>query len=302
MLVEFDAARTPFNLGFTLSCGQVFRWEQKGKWWVGAVGQNALKVLQRNEAAVEFVASAGDVGAGFLRWYFRLDDDLPQIYRRICKDRFVREGVERFCGLRLLRQEPWECLASYICATFKNIPSIKRMVNALSERFGSVIMFEGQEFYGFPDCHDLAGASLGDLRKCGLGYRARYLRDTARIVDCGEFDLEGLRELPYESAKKELMSLPGVGPKVADCVLLFSLDKLEAFPVDVWMKRMVLARYSEHFEPEFVRKLKTGSGLSDREYRAVYEFGRGYFGEFVGYAQEYLYHFERCRERRVRRS
>lgn len=299
MLVEFDSARIPFSLSHTLSCGQTFRWRQKGDWWVGVVGQRVLKVAQRNSGSLEFVASADDVGAGFVRRYFRLDDDLPRIYSDICKDKYVRGAVKRFRGLRLVRQQPWECLISYICATFKNIPAIKQMIDRLSRRFGTSIMFESEEFFGFPESQALAEARLGELRSCGLGYRAKSVRETARIVSRNSFDLERLKDLPYESAKKELMSLPGVGSKVADCVLLFSLDKLEAFPIDVWMKRVLLECYSGHFEPEFVEKVKCGNGLSRRQYEVLYAFGRRHFGVYVGYAQEYLYHFKRCQEMNV---
>jgi len=156
------------------------------------------------------------------------------------------------------------------------------------------IVFEGAEFYGFPRCRVLAEASLADLRCCGLGYRAAFVRETARVVYKGGFDLESLRDLSYDLAKRKLMALPGVGSKVADCVLLFSLDKLEAFPIDVWMKRIILEHYSQYFEPAFVEKLRRRDGLSRGDYEVVYSFGRRYFGEFVGYAQEYLYHFKRC--------
>ncbi|HKZ94997.1 MAG TPA: DNA glycosylase [Candidatus Bathyarchaeia archaeon] len=294
MRIQLDLTKTPFSLSHTLSCGQTFRWQQEGDRWVGVVRQEVLKVRQSDNDALEFAASADDIDSGFVRRYFRLDDNLPEIYLRISKDGFVRQAVKGFRGLRLLRQEPWECLISYICATFKNIPAIKQMVYSLSKRFGTPIQFEGVEFYGFPECRALAEASLPDLRRCGLGYRASYVRETARAIDRGKFDLESLRDLPYEFAKKKLMCLPGVGSKVADCVLLFSLDKLEAFPIDVWMKRIVLEYYSQYFESAFVEKMRTREGLSRGEYQAVYAFGREYFGEFVGYAQEYLYHYKRC--------
>lgn len=295
MRVQLDPVKTPFNLGFTLSCGQVFRWQLSGECWVGVVGQSVLKVKQCDRGVLEFGSAGGVVGDSFVRRYFRLDDDLPRIYSRISRDELVRNAVRQFCGLRLLRQEPWECLISYICATFKNIPAIKQMIYRLSKRFGTPVVFEGVEFYGFPDSHSLAESRLEDLGRCGLGYRAAFVRETARVVHEGRFDLESLRDLSYDLAKRKLMELPGVGSKVADCVLLFSLDKLEAFPIDVWMKRIVLEHYSRYFEPTFVEKLRTRDNLSKSEYEAVYRFGREYFGEFVGYAQEYLYHSERCR-------
>jgi N-glycosylase/DNA lyase len=293
MQIQLDLSKTPFNLEHTLSCGQTFRWEKRGEWWIGVVGQAVLK-LRQSEGKLSFEGSSDDLDRRFVRQYFRLDDDLCNIYSALIKDKNVREAVEQFPGLRLLRQQPWECLISYICATYKNIPAIKQMIYNISRKFGEPIEFEGVQFYGFPRSQALARASLRDLRLCRLGYRATGVRETARLVNRGDFDLESLRNLPYVDAKRILLSLPGVGPKVADCVLLFSLDKLEAFPIDTWMKRIMLESYSEYFEPGFVATLKLKRSLSRREYQALYAVGRRVFGEFLGYAQEYLYHYGRC--------
>jgi len=301
MQIELDLGKTPFSLDHTLSCGQTFRWQKQGGWWIGVVSQAALKVRQ-NEGMLEFQASSDDVNRGFLERYFRLDDDLPVIYSKIAKDRHVRRAVRQFRGLRLVRQEPWECLISYICATFKNIPAIKQMIRNLCVRFGRPLMFDSLELYTFPEPEILAEASLADLKLCKLGYRAVNVRETSRLVSSGKFDLESLRTMPYQEAKKMLLSLPGVGPKVADCVLLFSLGKLEAFPIDVWMKRLILECYSQYFETEFVGKIRSKSSLSTREYQVLYDFGRGYFDEYLGYAQEYLYHYKRCQRQSVEKA
>ena len=294
MLIKLDLSKTPFNLDYTLSCGQTFRW-QHDEWWVGVVGQAVLK-LQQKGGTLKFEGSADNLNSEFVKRYFRLDDDLNKIYSQIAKDKHVREAVDRFRGLRLLRQEPWECLISYICATHTSIPAIKQMIYELSRRFGRSIAFEGEVFFGFPRPQALAEASVGELRLCKLGYRAESVGETARLVGKGGFDLESLRRMPYAEAKKALMSLPGVGPKVADCVLLFSLDKLEAFPIDVWMKRIMLDFYAGYFDPSFVNRVKCKAGLSLGEYRAIYDVGRRVFGDYLGYAQEYLYHFKRCQE------
>lgn len=293
MQIQLDLLRTPFSLDHTLSCGQTFRWEKQGDFWIGVVNRAVLKVWQRS-GTLKFETSSDEINPGFVKRYFRLDDDLPNIYSKIAKDRHVRKAVRKFHGLRLIRQEPWECLISYICATFKNIPAIKRMICNLSTRFGKRIMFEEHELHAFPEPEALAEAALHDLRLCKLGYRAESVRETARLVCGGNFDLESLRALSYEEAKKALMGLPGVGPKVADCVLLFSLDKPEAFPIDVWMKRVILECYSQYFEHGFLEKIQSKTSLSTRKYETLYDFGRRYFGEYVGYAQEYLYHYKRC--------
>jgi N-glycosylase/DNA lyase len=277
-----------FNLDFTLCCGQTFRWDKHGEWWYGVVGEEVCKIRQKCKT-LEFEL----VNASFVENYFRLQDDLPKILSRINKDKNIEAAISDFRGLRILRQEPWECLISYICATYKSISAIKRMLSNLSKRFGEEICLNSHDFYTFPKPAELAGASVKELAACGLGYRAKYISETARLVCENTFDLERLKETTYEKAKEELMRLPGVGPKVADCVLLFSLEKLEAFPVDVWIKRVILNYYARHFPDEFVKKISVQESLSSSEYEKLSSFGREYFGSYAGYAQEYLYHYER---------
>jgi N-glycosylase/DNA lyase len=278
----------PFNLDLTLGCGQAFRWERKGEWWYGIVGEKVFKIRQRgNELRFE------NVNTDFVKHYFGLHDDLPKIFSKIIKDKYIEAAVKRFRGLRILRQDPWECLISYICATYKNIPAIKKTLFNLSRKFGDRIIFNGHNFSTFPTPAKLAKASIKELAECGLGYRARYVSETAKIIDEDAFELEDLRKISYEEARKELCKLPGVGLKVADCVLLFSFEKLEAFPVDVWVKRIILRHYASHFPKGIVNKISSKTSLTNSEYEELNSFGRRYFGEYAGYAQEYLYHFER---------
>jgi N-glycosylase/DNA lyase len=277
----------PFYLDVTLCCGQVFRWDKVGDWWFGVAGGRAFKVRQKGNK-IEYA----NVDEVFLERYFGLDVDLQRISDNVNKDEHIAKALNQFWGLRLIRQEPWECLISYICATYKSIPAIKHMLNKLAAKFGEPLELEGKKFFTFPKAERLATASEVSLGECGLGYRAKYLLATSKRV-CNGFDLEGLKRLPYVDAKKALMDLPGVGAKVADCVLLFSLGKLEAFPVDVWVKRVVLNHYADKLEPELLSRLRTREGLSCGDYERLNGFGRGYFGEFAGYAQEYLYHYER---------
>jgi len=291
--VRLDLTKIPFNLDYTLTCGQAFRWKRHGDWWHGVVRETFFKIRQTG-GLLQFQTSLENVGTAFVWSYFRLDDDLLRVYSRIVKDRHVREAVDKFRGLRLMRQDPWECLISYICATNKNIPAIKNMIENMCTHFGKRITVDGEEVHTFPEPQDLAEASIKELRLCKLGFRAERVKKTSKLVDDGNLDLEALRKMPYEKAKKELTGVPGVGPKVADCVLLFSLNKLEAFPIDVWMKRTIFAFYREHFERSFVEKITAKKSLSPREYEIISSFGRKYFGEYVGYAQEYLFHFMRC--------
>jgi N-glycosylase/DNA lyase len=287
MKLELEPS-SPFDLCLTLCCGQAFRWGKVGGWWYGVAGDRVVKIRQEGKE-LEFEG----VDKSFVASYFRLEDDLHRILSEISKDKYVRRAIDKHKGLRILRQEPWECLISYICATYKNIAAIKRMLLALSRKFGQITCFEGSNFYTFPTPANLAGASLKELAECELGYRAKYVSHTARMVYEGGFDLEDLKRLPYKKAKEALLELPGVGQKVADCVLLFSLDKLEAFPVDVWVKRALLKHYTRHFPRNFVMKMQKEESLSASNYDRLNRFGREYFGDFAGYAQEYLYHYER---------
>jgi N-glycosylase/DNA lyase len=234
-----------------------------------------------------------NVNGKFVRFYFGLNDDLEQISRYISKDDYIKQALHRFEGLRIIRQEPWECLISFICATYKSIAAIELMLSKLSMKFGEKRVFDGLDFYTFPAADKLAFASDTALRECGLGYRAKYVQATAKRICEDKIGLESLKSLPYIEARKKLIEFPGVGLKVADCVLLFSLEKMEAFPVDVWVKRVILNHYANQFPEALVRKISTPGSLSNSEYAKVSNFGRCYFGRYAGYAQEYLYHYER---------
>jgi N-glycosylase/DNA lyase len=286
--VKLDAAL--FNLDFTLCCGQVFRWDRKGDWWYGVVGDKAFKVKQTG-AELEFAG----VNETVIVQYFGLDDDLQKISTSIGRDAHIRKALSALWGLRLVRQEPWECLISYICATYKNIPAIRHMLLQLSRKFGEKKVFDGCGFFTFPTPEKLACASEKSLATCGLGYRAKYVKATSKRIFEKDFELESLRQLSYEQAKNQLCSLAGVGPKVADCVLLFSLGKTEAFPVDRWVERVILNHYARQLQPELAQRLSRREGLTNSDYALLNAFGRRYFGEYAGYAQEYLYHYERMK-------
>lgn len=298
MEIQLDQSIRPFNLEHTLRCGQLFRWEKIGDWWYGVVRDKVVKIRQINGRLV-FQTFPEKVDTDLVENYFRLDDDLPHILSKIDKDEHMRKAIQCFRGLRISRQEPWECLISYICATYKNIPAIKNMILNLSKRFGRKIIFNSHRFYTFPKPRDLAQASLEEIKECRLGFRATSILETSKIVNRGEFNLEDLRKTDYEKAKRELLSLPGVGQKVADCVLLFSLDKLEAFPVDVWIKRIILGFYPNYFEDSFVERVSGKTSITPGEYETISSFGRKYFGEYAGYAQEYLFLLSRSRGENV---
>ncbi len=281
----FDVA---FDLDFSLCCGQVFRWKKLGGWWYGVVGEDVFKVRQCG-SELEFEGVSED----FVRYYFGLNDDLKQISRCISKDDYIRKALRRFEGLRLVRQKPWACLIGFICSTYKNIAAIELMLQKLSVKFGEKRVFDGHDFYLFPTVEKLAFASEADLKECGLGYRAKYVQKTAEKILDEKINLKNLKSLSYLEARNLLLEFPGVGMKVADCVLLFSLEKFEAFPVDVWVKRVILNHYADQLPVEMVKKMQSHNSLTNGEYLKISDFARNYFGAYAGYAQEYLYHFER---------
>ncbi len=287
--IRLDPNTTPLNLDYTLNCGQVFRWEKRGEYWYGVVEGVVIKLWQ-NDYGLSFKTFPEEREAEFIQRYLRLDDNLPKIVSEIDKDITIQRALKALYGLRITRQDPWECLISYICATFSNISRIKGMIQNLSRKFGAVISCDDLTFYTFPTWESLMKANLGDITDCGLGYRARYVQETSRMIKDLGINPEGLKRLTYKEAKKQLLILPGIGPKVADCILLFSMDKLEAFPVDVWVRKIFSKYYSQHFSDS---KPLTGEGFTTGRYEKISAFGRAYFGEYAGYAQEYLFHYYR---------
>jgi N-glycosylase/DNA lyase len=283
-------SNVPFYLDVTLCCGQVFRWDKIGDWWYGVAGNRVFKVRQAGE---DF--EYANVDDTFVRTFFGLDVDLEKVLASVNKDEHIGRSVKDYWGLRLIRQDPWECLISYICATYKNIAAIKGMLNNIARKFGDKVVLDGKEFYTFPTYQQLCKATEADLQNCSLGYRAKYVLATANKARDGAVDFTDLCKMDYEQAKAELMELPGVGAKVADCVLLFSLEKTEAFPVDVWVKRVLMNHYGDNLDPKLFQKLQKQPSLSDSDYKQLNSFGRNYFGKYAGYAQEYLYHSERMR-------
>ena len=212
----------PFSLEHTLECGQAFRWERDGEFYTGVVRGRLLK-LRETGGLLEYEPYPPS-SSSLISEYFRLDDDYDKIISKISRDGHVKKAISAYPGLRLLRQEPWECLISYICSAWSNVDRIKGTIAMLCRGFGGRIEC-AEEAHAFPSPEVLAGASIPALRKCGLGYRARYVKGAARMVAGGEVELETLKEAGYSEARKALLTVPGVGGKVADCCLLFSLDK-----------------------------------------------------------------------------
>ena len=278
----------PFDLDFSLCCGQVFRWQKRVGWWYGVVGEKVVKIRQRG-CELEFE----NVNEDFIRKYFALNDNLQEITGCIAKDDYIKKALHRYEGLRIVRQVPWECLISFICATYKSIAAIELMLKKISTKYGEREVFDGIEFYTFPSVEKMANASENGLQECGLGYRAKYVLATTKQIYSEKINLDNLKSTPYLEARKVLLDFPGVGLKVADCVMLFSLEKQEAFPVDVWVKRLILSHYTNQFPEALVKKMQSHDSLTNGEYEKIGAFARSYFGTYAGYAQEYLFHYER---------
>ncbi|MBT8172299.1 DNA-3-methyladenine glycosylase 2 family protein [Candidatus Bathyarchaeota archaeon] len=292
MEIKLNGKLSPFSLESTLNCGQLFRWKKLDEWWYGVVQDRIIKIKQQHEKLF-FQFFPNYDNRGFIEKYLRLDDNLSSIFSKINKDDNIRKAIEIFSGLRLCRQDPWECLISYICATYKSIPAIKKMINNISKCYGKKLTFDGYDFYTFPKPNELAQIDPKYLLDCGLGFRTKRVVKTAQLIHDGELVLNDLKQIEYSEAKRKLLVLPGVGHKVADCVLLFSLEKLEAFPVDVWIKRVVTTLYPHYFDSSFIKRIANKSSITQKEYEIISSFGREYFGSYAGYAQEYLFHYIR---------
>ena len=270
----------PLDLGSTLESGQAHRWRKDEGWYYGVVQANYIKIRQSGSTIEFFSAPASDASlVPVITSYLRMDDDLIAIYAEINRDNRVAAMVERYPGLRILRVEPWECMISFICSANSNIPRIHQVIERMSEELGTPIEVEDQIMHAFPTPDQLSQAGELELRRMGLGFRAPYVDRAARTVADGELDLDLLVEMPYPDAKAKLMECPGIGPKIADCIAVFSLEKLQAFPIDVWVRRAL----GEWYFP----------GQKTPPDRVLLEWAQSHFGRYGGYAQQYLFHGRR---------
>jgi N-glycosylase/DNA lyase len=277
-----------FDLEKTLDSGQVFHWEKVGKGFVGTISDCAISIEQSGS-----VLKVRDGGAsarsprrphpGIVAHYFALDHPLADICASFPNDPIMNEARDFCLGLRIIRQPQWECLATFICSSMKQVAHIRRISLALRRRFGDRRRVGDHVVHTFPPARRIARATEDDLRECALGYRAKNLLATARLVTSGECDLESWSALSDPDLREKLCSLPGVGAKIANCVMLFAYERLRAFPIDVWIERVLKQQY-------FPRKKK----VSDLQLR---EFSETYFGEHGGYAQQYLFHHARTASR-----
>jgi N-glycosylase/DNA lyase len=267
-----------FNLATTLASGQVFHWMPVADGYAGMIGSTPVYVEQCGDEL------RTDAEPGLVSRYFALDHPLVEIYASFPTDPAMSAALDYCRGMRIIRQPAWECLATFITSSMKQVAHIAQISHTLRTRYGQ----PAGRRHAYPAPERLAVLTEADLRACALGYRARNLLKTAQMIAAGDVNLDAIRAMDDDDARSQLCRLAGVGEKVANCVLLFAYERVRAFPIDVWIERVL----REHY---FKGKRKiTASRLRD--------FSREYFGRYGGYAQQYLFHHARSARRAARKN
>lgn len=273
-----------FDIKQILESGQVFRYEQLSEHsYLLIAKQRLIKITQQPEATsvIFHHIHSGEIEE-IWQPYFDLNTDYKEITRVLSqKDEFMAKAIAFGKGIRILKQDPWEMLISFIISQNKGIPHIRKCIEQISESFGTPIYEDYHQercAYAFPTPQQLAQASSEALRSCKVGFRAPYIIDACQKIITGEIVLSELYVMSREEAKEKLMTIKGVGPKVADCILLFAYGKAEVFPTDVWIKRVIEGVY---FKGE------------EKKLEEIQQFASGYFGTLAGYAQQYIFYYGR---------
>lgn len=271
-----------FDLDHIFDCGQCFRWEKNddGSYSGIAFGRVARIEYETDKELLTIHGSDEDDFENIWKHYLDLDRDYGQIKKALGKkDPVIREAIEFGHGIRILNQEKWETLLSFIISQNNNIPRIKKCINSLAETLGKFVgEYEGKKYYSLPTPEILADATLDDLASCRLGYRAKYLIETAKKVCAEGMDsLEALGDGALSSAEtcEALREYCGVGPKVANCIALFAMGKFDSFPIDVWVKKVMNTMY----------------GIDENDMKSMTDFAAENFGEYGGIAQQYLFYY-----------
>lgn len=269
-----------FNLKYTLECGQCFRWkevEEEENTYIGVIKDRVIKIKQEGDKL--FVRSNNMENLGqVVTEYFDLNKDYQKIEQEISSiDNHVKEAVKRSSGLRLLNQDFFETLISYIISANNNIPRISKSVNEISKRYGKKIIFENEEYYLFPTAQELENVSIDEYRKCGVGFRDSYIYSTVKDILEGKFDIYSINDKKTATLRKELLNLKGVGPKVADCILLFACGRGEVFPIDVWVERVMSVLYFK----------ETNGKMKKRD---ILEYAYNNFKDYAGIVQQHLFY------------
>jgi len=274
---QYEMKSIEINLEHTINSGQVFLWQKISEYWYGVDGQRVIKVDENGIIKTSDSSSCD---------FFRLNDKIKTIIAEISQDKTVGNAVRKYQGLRITRQDPFQCLVSFIVSSNSNIQKIKSTLYNICQKFGKKTQFDGIEFFLFPTPERLASASIEDIKKCGAGYRSKFILQAAKKVAAQQINLDELKQYNYDNAKSTIRTIPGIGNKVADCILLFSLEKLESFPLDRWMIRILQRYYSDKF------KINTKT-ITERQHSILHEKLVQHFGKNAGYAQQYLFKMQR---------
>ena len=265
-----------FDLSDTFNCGQCFRWNYENDGFSGIAYGEYLHILKDGERFILKDTSL-DTFNRIWRDYFDLDRDYDSIKAELSRDEILKTAIDFGGGIRILNQDAFECLISFIISASNNIPRIKKIIGLLCLNFGEKATAGNKTYYKFPTADTLASASLDDLSVIRAGFRDKYILSAAKAVKSGQLDLEALKKASFDYARSQLLRLSGVGEKVASCILLFGLGKTEGFPVDVWVKRIMEYCYFD----------------SEQTKEAISAFAKEKFGDLGGFAQQYLFYWAR---------
>ncbi len=269
-----------FSLAQTLECGQCFRFKQTAENQYTVIAcQRILSIRQHDDSILFYDTTKEEIEQIWMD-YFDFKRDYGEIQKKLCrKDTVMSTAVDFAPGIRILRQDFFECLISFIISQNNHIPRIKKNIEAISHAYGSFLgEIGGEALYAFPTPKQLAEVSEENLRQLNLGFRAKYIVDAVKRLVEQEIPVERFAEMTTEELKKCLMTIYGVGPKVADCVMLFSLGRYEVFPADVWIRRVMSYFYF---------------GNKEIPLHKLQEIAAERFGEYAGFAQQYLFHYAR---------
>lgn len=262
-------------------CGQCFRWiRQPDNSFTGVARGKVANISYQDGTLVIKNSSLKDFQDIWFE-YLDLGRDYGEIKALLDKDEHMKKAMEYGYGIRILKQDLWEVLISFIISANNRIPMIMKTVAAMSKLYGDEIQYDGMAYYSFPGADKLFEAGIEELEACRGGFRCKYILNTARMVKNGEVRLEELEGMDTGKAREELMKFPGVGPKVADCVLLYSGTKQDVFPTDVWVKRVMEELYFKR----------------EASFKEIQDFASSYFGDLAGFAQQYLFYY--ARENRI---
>lgn len=271
-----------FDLTQTFTCGQCFRWIPENEGYIGIASGRALYAEQHGDKIILYDTTMREYET-FWRGYFHLDENYDAVKRILSEDAALAEAIAYGGGIRILRQDLWECMVSFIISANNNIPRIQKIIALLCRNFGEPIGYRGKTYYTFPSPECLCTLTRDELSVIRAGFRDRYILDAAQKAAAGDISLDTLSDMDTETARQQLTSVCGIGNKVADCILLFGLGRYEVFPIDVWMRRIM-------------ENLYFGKETAVDE---IMSFARRQFGLLAGYAQQYLFYYAREKETKI---